>query len=119
MVFLLVNVQFNILISSGVVIRRVWNRNAVIPHDTVFSVARVYAGVYDNYWVPYSLAGVLFASNIKGHRHWVSDMVAAAFIGTVIGEVVLDGYYGARADAISIMPLVSSEEVGMHFSKSF
>ena len=89
-------------------------------HTTLyFSVARVYAGVYDNYWVPYSMAGVLFASNVKGHRHWVSDMVAAAFIGTVIGEVVLDGYYGARADSISITPLVSSDEVGMYFSKSF
>ena len=89
-------------------------------HTTLyFSVARVYAGVYDNYWVPYSVAGVLFASNIKGHRHWVSDMVAAAFIGTVIGEVVLDGYYGSQAQSISITPLVSSEEVGMYFSKSF
>ena len=89
-------------------------------HTTLyFSVARVYAGVYDNYWVPYSLAGVLFASNIRGHRHWVSDMVAAAFIGTAIGEVVLDGYYGSQANPISITPLVSSDEVGMYFSKSF
>ena len=89
-------------------------------HTTLyFSVARVYAGVYDNYWVPYSLAGVLFASNIKGHRHWVSDMVAAAFIGTVIGEVVLDGYYGSKGSSLSITPYATNEDVGVYLSKSF
>ena len=84
-----------------------------------FAVARVYAGIYDNYWVPYSLAGVLFASNIKGHRHWVSDMVAGALIGTAIGEVVLDGHYGSQTANISVTPLLSSDEVGVYFSKSF
>ena len=89
-------------------------------HTTLyFSVARVYAGVYDNYWVPYSLAGVLFASNIRGHRHWVSDMVAAAFIGTAIGEVVLDGYYGSKGRSSSITPYATNEDVGVYFSKSF
>ena len=84
-----------------------------------FSVARVYSGVYDNYWVPYSLAGVLFASNIKGHRHWVSDMVAGAAIGIGIGEVVLAEYYGQRDQSISILPYASEDQVGIYFSKSF
>lgn len=57
-----------------------------------FAVARVYSGVYDNYFRPYGLAGVLFAPNIRGHRHWVADIVAGAAIGTVIGEVVLNEY---------------------------
>lgn len=84
-----------------------------------FAAARVYAGVYDNYWVPYGLAGVLFASNIKGHRHWVSDMVAGALIGTAIGEVVLDGYYPEQGNSISITPYASDQDVGIYFSKSF
>jgi membrane-associated phospholipid phosphatase len=89
-------------------------------HTTLyFSVARVYAGVYDNYWVPYSLAGVLFASNIKGHRHWVSDMVAAAFIGTAIGEVVLDGHYGSQKSPVAITPYAANDKVGVYFSKNF
>jgi membrane-associated phospholipid phosphatase len=89
-------------------------------HTTLyFSVARVYAGVYDNYWVPYSLAGVLFASNIRDHRHWVSDMVAAAVIGTMIGEVVLDGYSGSKGGSLSIAPFATNEDVGVYFSKSF
>ena len=84
-----------------------------------FSVARVYAGVYDNYWIPYSLAGVLFASNIKDHRHWVSDMVAGALIGTAIGEVVLDGYSGSKGRSLSITPYATNEDVGVYFSKNF
>ena len=72
-----------------------------------FAVARVYSGVYDNYFIPYGLAGVLFASNIRGHRHWVSDMVAGAAIGTVIGEVVLNEYYGFSDPSISMMPYAS------------
>ena len=89
-------------------------------HTTLyFSVARIYAGVYDNYWVPYSLAGVLFASNIRGHRHWVSDMVAGALIGTAIGEVVLDGYNSSKQSSVSIAPYATGEDVGVYFSKSF
>lgn len=84
-----------------------------------FAAARVYAGVYDNYLVPYGLTGVLFASNIKGHRHWVSDMLAGALIGTVIGEVVLDSYYGYMDNSVSIAPYASSDEFGLYFSKSF
>jgi len=84
-----------------------------------FAVARVYAGVYDNYWIPYSLAGLLFVSNIKGHRHWVSDMVAGALIGTAIGEVVLRSYYGRDPDSWTVLPYASKNEFGLYFSRSY
>ncbi len=65
-------------------------------HFTVwFAAAKVYQQAYDNYWVPYSLLTVGLASNIRGHRHWVSDMTAGALLGTLIGSSVTDGYLGA------------------------
>lgn len=59
-----------------------------------FAVAKVYQEAYDDYWVPYSLLTVGLASNIRGHKHWVSDMAAGALIGTLIGSSVSDGYFG-------------------------
>lgn len=57
-----------------------------------FAVARVYARSYDNYWLPYTMAAGLLGSNIKGHQHWVSDMVAGGLLGTFIGNRIVDSY---------------------------
>ncbi|WP_345970314.1 phosphatase PAP2 family protein [Sulfurimonas sp. HSL1-6] len=78
-------------------------------HTTMyFSVARVVAEVYDSYWLPYLGAGVLFASAIKGHQHWVSDLVAGGIIGTWIGHEVVYSYtknaQGERAQTYTISP---------------
>lgn len=71
-----------------------------------FAAAKVYQQAYDNYWAPYGLLTVGLASNIQGHHHWVSDMVAGALIGTLIGSAVSEGYLdqdeskpGWKADA--------------------
>ncbi len=45
--------------------------------------------------------------------------VAAAFIGTVIREVVLDGYGDPKAGSISIAPFATTNDVGVFFSKIF
>lgn len=60
-----------------------------------FAVARVYQEAYDNAWLPYSLLTLGLASDIQGHRHWVSDMVAGALIGTLIGSAVSRDYFGS------------------------
>ena len=57
-----------------------------------FSVAKVYQEMYDNYWLPYGVLALIFASNIKGHHHWVGDMVAGGIIGTMIGSQVVSNY---------------------------
>ena len=57
-----------------------------------FSVAKVYQEMYDNYWLPYSTLAVIFVSDIKGHNHWVSDMVAGGIIGTFIGTQIVSSY---------------------------
>ena len=64
-----------------------------------FSVAKVYQRAYNNYWVPYSLATLGLASNIKGHRHWVSDMVAGAMLGTLIGNSIANQTFSDNGSA--------------------
>ncbi len=87
-----------------------------------FAAARVYAGIYDNNVLPYLAAGVLTVSNIRGHHHWVSDMVAGAAIGYGIGSLVLNNYEERKSAADRrglLLPVVSSQGVGFSFSMEF
>lgn len=84
-----------------------------------FAVARVYSGVYDNSWLPYVAAGALAVSNIRGHRHWVSDMAVGAVVGTVIGQSVLNNYSHRRGIDMSFTPTLSRDKVGAQFSMRF
>jgi hypothetical protein len=86
-----------------------------------FSMARVYSGVYDNYLIPYGLAGALALQSAEDHNHWVSDMVAGALIGTGIGNVVLRNYEERRSGDLqgTFMPIVSSRGVGGRIDFSF
>lgn len=90
-------------------------------HFTMFfSVARIYSEVYDNYLIPYAAAGLISAANIRGHNHWVSDMVAGAVIGTVIGNVILNEYADRRqGPAVMVAPYVQQGQVGITFSAKF
>ena len=88
-------------------------------HATMlFSVARVYQQTYDDYLIPYSIAAALFAHEGKGHNHWVSDLFAGAIIGTVIGDVVTDNFFGDNED-ISIDPFVTNDSQGINLSYRF
>ncbi|MEJ2017348.1 MAG: phosphatase PAP2 family protein [Maritimibacter sp.] len=85
-----------------------------------FATARVYSGVYDNYLIPYALAGALALQSAEGHNHWVSDMVAGALIGTGIGNVVLNSYEDRKRESLgTFTPMVSSEGVGLNWQMSF
>lgn len=62
-------------------------------HTTaVFSVASVIATQYrDTKWVPfaaYSVASMVGLSRIYDNKHWLSDVVAGAAIGTLVGNLV-------------------------------
>jgi membrane-associated phospholipid phosphatase len=84
-----------------------------------FSVARVYSGVYDNSPVPYYLAGILAASNIKGHHHWVSDMVAGSAIGIGIGSLILKNDATWRAGQVQALPVIGPDTAGLSLSMRF
>ena len=88
-------------------------------HFTMFfAVAKVYQKTYDNYLVPYSLATIGLASNIRGHKHWVSDMVAGALIGTAIGDVVSNDDLAAP-DNVKVIPYLNKDGGGLQFSVNF
>jgi len=88
-------------------------------HATMlFSVARVYQQTYGDYLVPYSVAAILFANDGKGHNHWMSDLFLGGIIGTVIGDVVTDNFFGDNKD-LSVVPIVNSESQGMALSYRF
>jgi hypothetical protein len=61
-----------------------------------FAFASVNSKVFDNSWVPYALAGTALLYDIRGHNHWVSELVAGAVIGEFIGKVVYQNYHNRR-----------------------
>jgi membrane-associated phospholipid phosphatase len=89
-----------------------------------FSVARVYQLSYNNYWVPYGLAALAATSNIYGHQHWVSDMVAGSLLGTLIGTKVYRNYekaggVGSEGGNRLVMPILDQDRVGVSYYARF
>ncbi|NOR61119.1 MAG: phosphatase PAP2 family protein [Rhodobacteraceae bacterium] len=86
-----------------------------------FAMARVYSEVYDNKFWPYLAASIISVANIRGHNHWVSDMVAGAVVGTAVGNLVLNNYE-KRHEAqnnLFIIPSVSRNSVGFALTMEF
>jgi len=84
----------------------------------LFSVAKVYQEMYDNAWIPYSLLAIFFASDIKGHNHWVSDMVAGGLLGTLIGHEVVRTYR-EEGSKVQVIPIVGTQSVSLHLQYRF
>lgn len=61
-----------------------------------FAIAKVFQMEYDNYWIPYGFMSVIFLADIKGHNHWVSDMVIGGVVGTVIGKSIVKNSWKLR-----------------------
>lgn len=64
-------------------------------HTThAFAIAAVIATHYDDTpWVPvvsYGVAGLVGAERIAHDKHWLSDVLAGALIGTLVGREVVD-----------------------------
>jgi hypothetical protein len=81
-----------------------------------FAIAKVYQRAYDTYWLPYSCAAIFLASNIRGHHHWVSDMVAGSLIGTMIGDQVCDSWFD---DSTLLEPVIGPDDVGLRLTLRF
>ena len=72
-------------------------------HATMFfAFASVNAKVFDNKWIPYGLATTALLYDIRGHNHWVSELVAGAVIGEFIGKVVYENYHERRNTSHSL-----------------
>ena len=69
-------------------------------HATMFfAFASVNSRVFDRSWVPYALVTTALVYDIRGHNHWVSELVAGAVIGEFIGKVVYENYHEARENS--------------------
>lgn len=99
-----------------------------------YSVAKVFQMEYNNYWIPYTIATGVFLSDIKGHNHWVSDILVGGLVGTIIGKSIVTSsrkqieknkdtalIYNPRKFRMSkqLIPQISSSMVGLHFVGSF
>ncbi len=87
-----------------------------------FAIARVYQKVYHNYFIPYALAAAALTSNIRGHHHWVGDMVAGSLVGTMIGTVVADNALGDDGEKQSdsmVVPIAAPGTYGLAWIHQF
>jgi membrane-associated phospholipid phosphatase len=99
-----------------------------------FAVAKVFQMEYNNYWIPYTVATGVWLSNIKGHDHWVSDIILGGLVGTIIGKSVVTSSrkqiaknnnsaysYNPKKFKMTkqLVPQISSSMIGFHFSGTF
>ena len=98
-----------------------------------FSVAKVFQMEYNNYWIPYTIATGVFMADMKGHNHWVSDLIVGGLVGTIIGRSVVRssrkqieksnnaiGYNPNKFKMTKqLIPQITTNQVGLHFIGSF
>ena len=82
---------------------------------TFFALAKVIQMEYDNYWIPYGVMSAVFFSNVKGHQHWFSDMVAGAIVGTLIGRSVVRSSWKARG----ILDKTKQKKITLNYTPQF
>ncbi|AWG22961.1 hypothetical protein FFWV33_16220 [Flavobacterium faecale] len=104
-------------------------------HSTAFfAVAKVFQMEYDNYWIPYTFVTAAFLADIKGHNHWVSDLLVGGLVGTIIGKSVVISsrkqIEKSKNTAFNntpkkfrmtkqLIPQISTSMIGFHFVGSF
>lgn len=100
-----------------------------------YAVAKVMQMEYDNYWIPYTFATAVFFADFRTHNHWLSDLVAGALVGTIVGRSVVmnsrkkrnkgnNGLYNKYALKNIQMekqwiPQISNNSIGLHFVGTF
>lgn len=99
-----------------------------------YSVAKVFQMEFNNYWIPYTIATGVFLADIKGHNHWVSDLLVGGLVGTIIGKSIVTSSrkqlekdkntalnYNPKKFKMTkqLVPQFSSSMVGLHFVGSF
>jgi membrane-associated phospholipid phosphatase len=85
-------------------------------HTTeAFTAASVFAEYADNPWLSalaYGLASSVGWSRIEKDKHWLSDIVLSAAIGTVVGKAVVYLNKQRRDSRVTIVPLMDPKTWG-------
>jgi len=87
-------------------------------HTTeAFALASVISEHYDSLWVQvpaYGLASAVGYARLNNNRHWPSDVLAGATIGTFVGKTVV--HFNRKHRQVSIQPLVGPDIRGVEMS---
>jgi membrane-associated phospholipid phosphatase len=85
-------------------------------HTTeAFAVASVISDHVANPWVSalaYGLAAGVGLSRLEADRHWASDVLLSAAIGTAVGKAIVALNRQRRDSRVSVVPLVDGEMWG-------
>lgn len=90
-------------------------------HSTAaFAVASVLANQYrEHKWIPitaYSVAGLAGLSRIYDNKHWLTDVVAGATIGTLVGNLVS---HRKPHSQLTVVPFGNGTVQGIHLAYVF
>jgi hypothetical protein len=87
-------------------------------HTTeAFALASVISEHYQSLWVQvtcYSLASTVGYARLNNNRHWPSDVLAGAAIGTFVGKTVV--HFNEKHRQLSIQPIVGPDIHGAQMS---
>jgi len=72
-----------------------------------FAIARALERTFHNTLIPYAFVITFDMMNFYGHQHWVSDMVAGAMVGHMIGTMATGGYKEKKLGKGYIKPNIS------------
>ncbi len=87
-------------------------------HTTeAFTLASVISDHYESTWVAftaYSLAGMVGYARLNNNRHWSSDVLAGAAVGTFVGKTVVR--FNKEHRKVSLQPIVGPDMRGAQIS---
>ena len=90
-------------------------------HTTeAFVLASVITEHYDAWWVKvtaYGLAGTVGYARLNNNRHWASDVLAGAVVGTYVGKTVVR--FNREHHRIKLQPIVAPDLQGAEFSMAW
>ena len=90
-------------------------------HTTeAFTLASVITEHYDAWWVKvtaYGLAGTVGYARLNNNRHWTSDVLAGAVVGTYVGKTVVR--FNREHHRIKLQPIVAPNLQGAEFSMAW
>ncbi len=83
-------------------------------------MASVISEHYDSTWVKftsYGLAGMVGYARLNNNRHWASDVLVGATVGTFVGKTVVR--FNRKHRNVSIQPIVGPDVRGAQISLSW
>ena len=90
-------------------------------HTTeAFTLASVITEHYDAMWIKvtaYGLAGTVGYARLNNNRHWTSDVLAGAVVGTYVGKTV--ARFNREHHRIKLQPIVAPDLQGAEFSMAW